>query len=84
VQTVPQYAVLRFLAGVGLAGELGAGITLVSEIFGWREIRNGRQLGALVGLVPALYQSGETRRDRGITRAGNQHVSRLMVQLAWG
>ena len=30
--TVPQYAVLRFLAGVGLAGELGAGVTLVSEI----------------------------------------------------
>src|SRR5690606_38402372 len=32
VQTVPQYAVMRFIAGVGLAGELGAGITLVSEI----------------------------------------------------
>ena len=32
VTTVPQYAVLRLLAGIGLAGELGAGITLVSEI----------------------------------------------------
>jgi MFS transporter, putative metabolite:H+ symporter len=32
VQTIPQYAVLRFIAGVGLAGELGAGITLVSEL----------------------------------------------------
>ncbi|MBM3443558.1 MAG: MFS transporter [Bacteroidetes bacterium] len=32
VQTVDQYAWLRFIAGVGLAGELGAGITLVSEI----------------------------------------------------
>ena len=31
VDSVPMYAVLRFLAGVGLAGELGAGITLVSE-----------------------------------------------------
>src|SRR6186997_3415957 len=31
VQTVPQYAVLRLIAGIGLAGELGAGITLVSE-----------------------------------------------------
>ena len=29
---VPTYAILRFLAGIGLAGELGAGITLVSEI----------------------------------------------------
>jgi MFS transporter, putative metabolite:H+ symporter len=32
VTTIPQYMVLRFLAGIGLAGELGAGLTLVSEI----------------------------------------------------
>jgi MFS family permease len=32
VTTIPQYIVLRFIAGVGLAGELGAGITLVSEL----------------------------------------------------
>ena len=35
-------------------------------------------------LVPALYQSGEMRREQGITRAGNAHVRRVMVQLAWG
>jgi MFS transporter, putative metabolite:H+ symporter len=32
VQTVPQYTLMRFIAGVGLAGELGASITLVSEL----------------------------------------------------
>jgi putative MFS transporter len=32
VTTLPQYIILRFVAGVGLAGELGAGITLVSEL----------------------------------------------------
>src|SRR5207247_144606 len=32
VSTVPEYAVLRLVAGIGLAGELGAGITLVSEL----------------------------------------------------
>src|SRR5579883_860317 len=32
VQTVNQYALARFIAGIGLAGELGAGITLVSEL----------------------------------------------------
>ncbi len=63
-------------------GPIGARV-LTTEIFGWRQIRNGRQLGALVGLVPALYQRGETARDLGITRAGNKHVRRLMVQLAW-
>ena len=32
VQTTDQYAIIRFIAGIGLAGELGAGITLVSEL----------------------------------------------------
>jgi putative MFS transporter len=31
-QTLDQYALLRFIAGIGLAGELGAGVTLVSEV----------------------------------------------------
>jgi transposase len=63
-------------------GALGARV-LATEIFGWRQIHNARQLGSLVGLVPAPYQSGETARDQGITRAGNKHVRRLIVQLAW-
>lgn len=63
-------------------GPVGAWV-LATEIFGWREIRNARQLGGLVGLVPAPFQSGETDHDQGITRAGNKHVRRLMVQLAW-
>ncbi len=61
----------------------GGAWVLATEIFGWRQIRNGRELGALVGLVPAPYQSGEMARDQGITRAGNRHVRRMMVQLAW-
>ena len=63
-------------------GPVGAWV-LATEIFGWRAIQNRRQLGALVGLVPAPYQSGDTSHDQGITRAGNKHVRRLMVQLAW-
>jgi transposase len=64
-------------------GPIGASV-LATEILGWRRIRNGRELGALVGLVPAPYQSGETDYDQGITRAGNAHVRRVIVQLAWG
>jgi transposase len=45
-------------------GPIGASV-LATEIFGWRRIRNGRELGALVGLVPAPYQSGETDYDQG-------------------
>jgi transposase IS116/IS110/IS902 family protein/WD40 repeat protein len=70
---------LPTLRGIGPVGSW----VLATEIFGWREIRNGRQLGGLVGLVPAPFQSGETNHDQGITRAGNKHVRRLMVQLAW-
>ena len=64
-------------------GPMG-GWVLATEIFGWRQIQNRRELAALVGLVPAAYQSGETHHDQGITRAGNTHVRRIMVQLAWG
>jgi transposase len=71
------------LQTVRAVGPMSAWV-LTTEIFGWREIRNGRQLGALVGLAPAPYHSGETQRDQGITRAGNAHVRRAVVQLAWG
>ena len=70
---------LQTVTGIG---PMGAWV-LATEIFGWRQIRNGRELGALVGLVPAPFQSGETSHDFGITRAGNKHVRRVMVQLAW-
>ncbi|HYG40137.1 MAG TPA: MFS transporter [Cytophagales bacterium] len=54
VTSVPQYAVLRFIAGVGLAGELGAGITLVAEILP-KHIRGyGTTLVAAVGLFGAV------------------------------
>jgi putative MFS transporter len=52
--TVTQYAVLRFIAGIGLAGELGAGITLVSEILPTRLRGYGTTLVATVGLMGAV------------------------------
>lgn len=54
VQTVDQYALLRFIAGIGLAGELGAGITLVAEIMS-REGRGwGTTIVASLGLLGAV------------------------------
>jgi transposase len=75
--------VIDKLQQVQAIGRTGAWV-LATEIFGWRQITNRRQLGSLVGLVPAPYQSGDTAHDQGITRAGNRHVRRVMVQLAWG
>jgi len=54
VTTVGQYALLRFIAGVGLAGELGAGITLVSEILPTRLRGYGTALVATIGLFGAV------------------------------
>src|SRR5690606_11807779 len=54
VTDVNQYAVIRFLAGIGLAGELGAGITLVAEILP-KEVRGyGTALVATVGMFGAV------------------------------
>jgi MFS family permease len=54
VQTVPQYAILRFIAGIGLAGELGAGITLVSEILPKKIRGYGTTLVATMGVFGAI------------------------------
>jgi MFS family permease len=54
VTNVEQYAVLRFIAGVGLAGELGAGITLVSEILSAKMRGYGTMVVATVGLLGAV------------------------------
>jgi transposase len=80
--TTPMARCLERLPTLRGVGPVGTWV-LTTEIFGWRQIRNARELGGLVGLVPAPYQSGEIARDAGITRAGNTHVRRVMVQLAW-
>jgi transposase len=73
----------RWLMTLGGIGENGAWL-LVREIFGWREIRNRRELASLAGLAPTPYDSGNSRREQGISKAGNRLVRWMMIQLAWG
>ena len=54
IQTVDQYAMCRFVAGLGLAGELGAGITLVSELLPKNKRGVGTSLVAGIGLFGAV------------------------------
>lgn len=54
VQTVEQYAAIRFVAGLGLAGELGAGITLVSELTPKEKRGVATSLVAGIGLTGAV------------------------------
>jgi transposase len=68
------------LAGIGLSGSW----LLVYELFGWRKFANRRQVGAIVGLTPTPYQSGDDSREQGISKAGNKVLRRMMVELAWG
>jgi MFS transporter, putative metabolite:H+ symporter len=54
VTSLPAYAVLRFIAGIGLAGELGAGITLVSEVLHQSVRGYGTMVVASVGVSGAI------------------------------
>ena len=54
VHTVNQYAIARFIAGIGLAGELGAGITLVSELISKEQRGKATSIVAGVGLTGAV------------------------------
>jgi transposase len=56
----------------------------VREVFSWREIRNGRELASLVGLVPTPYNSGQESRDLGISKAGNRRMRAMAIEIAWG
>ena len=54
VHTIPQYKLCRFIAGLGLAGELGAGITLVSELISKEKRGIATSFVAAVGLSGAI------------------------------
>ena len=70
---------LKTLKGIGDNGAW----TLVMEIFGWRRFNNRRELASLVGVTPMPYQSGESSRDQGISKAGNRRVRTLLIELSW-
>jgi len=56
--------------------------TLTGEVF-YKDFDNHRQVAAYVGLVPSPWQSGNTRREQGISKAGNPRARRAAVELAW-
>ena len=58
------------------------GFALAVEIGDWDRF-TGASIGAYLGLVPSEHSSGQSRRQGGITKAGNSHVRRLLVEAAW-
>ena len=55
---------------------------LAVEIGNWHRF-TGHSIGSFVGLVPAEYSSGASRAQGPITKAGNSHARRLLVEAAW-
>lgn len=69
---------LGCLRGIGTL----TGFGLAVEIGDWHRF-TGATIGAFVGLVPTEHSSGATRSQGGITKTGNTHARRLLVEAAW-
>lgn len=71
---------LMALRGVSLI----AAMTILAELGDISRFDSPRQLMAYLGLVPSEHSSGSSRRQGPITKAGNGHVRRVLVESAWG
>lgn len=58
-------------------------LTVLAELHGVERFASPRQLSAYLGLVPSEFSSGDSERRGSITKAGNSHVRRVLVEAAW-
>src|SRR5882724_3547219 len=75
----PVVEALMSLRGIDLV----AAMTLVAEIGDFTRFARPRELMGFLGLVPSEYSSGATRRQGAITKTGNSHARRVLVEAAW-
>lgn len=75
----PVIQALRALRGVDTV----AAMTLVAELGDLRRFDSPRQLMAYLGLVPSERSTGNTTRRGGITKTGNGHARRILIESAW-
>lgn len=69
---------LACLRGVNTLTAFG----LAVEIGDWTRL-DGRRIGSYLGLVPTENSSGQSRSQGGLTRTGNAHARRLLIEAAW-
>jgi transposase len=74
---------IRRLLDLKAIGPMSATL-FVREFFGWRAIKNRRELASLAGLTPTPYASGDSQREQGISKAGNRRLRWMAVEIAWG
>ena len=77
--SVVRVAQLMSLRGIGITSAW----IFEKEFFGWRNFGNRREVGACAGLTPTPYNSGESRREQGISKAGNKRIRTLIVEISW-
>lgn len=75
----PVIEALMALRGVNLL----TAVTIVAEIGELQRFANAPQLMAYLGLVPSEHSSGASKSRGGITKTGNGHVRRVLVEAAW-
>jgi transposase len=78
-ELAPLVTALQALRGVALV----TAATLVAEVEDFRRFPSAPELMSFVGLVPSEHSSGGSRRQGRITRTGNGHVRRILVEAAW-
>ena len=78
-QGVQKTRELLRLMGIGV----NSSWLFVREIFGWRKIKNRREIRALVGLTGSPYQSGSLDHEQGISKAANRRMRAMAVEIAW-
>jgi transposase len=78
-EAMRQVVQLMSLCGIGKTSAW----VFVMEFFGWRRFRNRREVGALAGLTGTPYDSGDSQRDQGISKAGNRRIRTLSIEIAW-
>jgi len=82
VQTGPAPSALRQLVRLKGVATTGASV-LLDEGLVWRAFQNRREIGGLLGFAPTPFNSGESMREQGISRAGNNRLQSVSIQLAW-
>lgn len=60
-----------------------AAMTIIAELYDFSRFHTARQLMAYLGLVPREHSSGQATHRGAITKSGNVHVRRMLVQVAW-
>ena len=76
---IAQVRQLFTLRGIGI----NSAWLSIMEFFAWRDFQTAKQVGALAGLTPTPYQSGQSRRELGIAKAGNRHIRAMAIEIAW-